>query len=144
MHSWPDHFNKEMWLAASLSFQILTIFFAGIVITTTILQYNNWTGQLNFSQFFEALAQSLGFLLAVYVYLVAVGKREIIANVGARAGNMQVNFYKLFALVLILLAWILVFVSNPTASWNRVQDNVAKPIANGSLFALPLIFFGTL
>ena len=110
------------------AYQLMTLLFGASIIVTIIVQYNNPSLEQHLNQFLATLAAGLGFFFAGYA-LILTGVRD------RKAANM----YKWFIVVITLAAWIdVVWTGINSAGWQRVQQNVAQPLAQGSLVALPL------
>jgi hypothetical protein len=111
-------------------YQVLTLIFGALIILTVIVEYNSTTLEQHLQQFLDMIAGGLGFLFAVY------------ALTAARADNSKASgMYRNFVYLVAILAIVLVCWTGTSANWSNVQNNVAVPLAEGSLFALPIAFF---
>lgn len=109
--------------------QIFTLLFGAAVIVLTILRYNNNNASAALQRVLDQTAAGLGFAFAAYA--IAAGK----ANKGTER-----NMCKYFVLAVAAYAWILlsVTITDTATGWYRVQQNIAKPLFEGSLFAVPI------
>jgi len=111
------------------SYQLMTLIFGAAIIVTAIVRYNDPSLENHLQQFITALALSLGFLFAGYAVILT-----------SNGNSKALNMYKWFIVIVTILAWLLVVWTgiSPGSGWKRVQDDVALPLAQGSLFALPV------
>jgi hypothetical protein len=126
---------KRIWPLTG--YQTTAFFLAAAVILTIALQAAYAPGgyNANLQNFFDALAQALGFFLAIFVFLVAQAK------IGTNVSFSEKMFYGLIAWGLVLFAFIGLFITGD-AKWTRVRNNVCSPLWQGSVFAVPLLLWG--
>jgi hypothetical protein len=117
-------------MAANIdAYQLMTLLFGAAIIVTAIVNYNNPTLEGHIQQFIQALSLGLGFFFAGYA-LILTGVRE----------KKTANMYKWIIIVITLAAWIDVVWTgiSQTSGWYNIQQEVALPLAQGSLIALPI------
>jgi hypothetical protein len=122
----------------------MTFILGGFVILATVLQYNNTDYDAKLKALINTVTGGLGFLLVVYTSLMggAVGPNR----------SMYRNLILLLSagsLVLVTLQGSNITVGEGTSGegasdggWAQVAQAVAVPLAQGALFALPMVFFG--
>jgi hypothetical protein len=117
-------------MAANIdAYQLMTLLFGAAIIVTAIVNYNNPSLEGHIQQFIQTLSSGLGFFFAGYA-LILTGVRD------KKAANM----YKWIIIILTLAAWIDVVWTGlaPGSGWYNIQQDVAIPLAQGSLVALPI------
>jgi len=126
----------------------MTFILGGFVILATVLQYNNTDYDAKLKALINTVTGGLGFLLVVYTSLMggAVGaNRSMYRNL--------ILLLSIGSLALVLLQGGNIAVGAGTLSgitdsaadaggWAQVAQAVAVPLAQGALFALPMVFFG--
>ena len=127
--------------------QFLTFVMGVIVLTCTILSYQNTSYNAQLRNLVDVLQSGLGFLFVAYAALVKTTALK------------EERTYKMFILAVTLgswLVWILLGkldletgssapVAGPIDSataggWDAVAAQVARPLALGSMFVLPYLF----
>jgi hypothetical protein len=113
-------------------YQILTMVFGLAVILSVVTDYNGYTNDENHIQrLIEVIKSSLPYFFASYALLCSEAKGK------------QSQMYKNLILGVAIFAWIVV-ITNPVGSgtnWQRVSQNSALYLAQGSFIALPLVIF---
>ena len=112
--------------------QSLTLLLGALIIVTTILEYNATVYAVGLKSVVQEIEASLGFLLVAYTLVIA-------GETGRDA-----EMHKFFLVGLCLASWGLVaFNKDPEndTQWQNVTNRIARPIFNGSLFALPMVFY---
>jgi len=125
----------------------MTFILGGFVILATVLQYNNTDYDAKLKALINTVTGGLGFLLVVYTSLMggAVGaNRSMYRNL--------ILLLSIGSLALVLLQGNNIAVGAGTLTgidggasdggWAQVAQTVAVPLAQGALFALPMVFFG--
>lgn len=123
------------------SIQMLTFFTGAVVILCTVFTFKSPTADMRVRTLIDILQSGLGFWLVAYTSLV-------VHDGGSRKDNM----YKYLIVLLSVTAWILwIFngeigadnaaVESATGGWKDVAEQVARPLALGSMFALPYLWY---
>jgi len=113
--------------------QSITLIFVGLVVLTTILEFNDTTYDAGVKRVVRGIEAGLGYFFVAYVILI-----------GSHGKGREMEMYKYFIVLLSVASWVLLFLRNPegTGDLDRVTAQVAQPIFEGSLFALPIVAFG--
>jgi hypothetical protein len=116
-------------MAANIdAYQLMTLLFGASIIVTAIVEYNNPTLEEHLDKFLTALASALGFFFAGYA-IILTGVRD----------KKTANMYKWFIVILALAAWIdVIWTGISPGGWANIQQNVALPLAQGALVAVPI------
>lgn len=122
-------YNKEM--AGFDKLQLLTLIFGAVVILDVVTAYNASAPDQRLLQLLEVLQQGIFVFFAGYAVVVT-----------ASASASQYNMYKWFIILLALAAWLFVLINtdaSTSSGWGAVRQQVANPLAVGSLMALPVV-----
>jgi len=112
------------------SAQSVTLFLGAVVIVTSVLRYNDTSYDVRLQYLAQAFEIALVGLVIAYTLLIA-------GNTGRDA-----EMHKYFLVLLCLGSWgLYVFQDSLNAGWNRVQNNVAYPIIQASMFSLPMVAY---
>ena len=127
---------------------MLTFLLGAIVIVCTILAYQNTGAPMQVRCLLDILQSGLGFYFVAYSVL-------------AVSTDTNLQMYRYFILFMSLLSWLIWIllgklsveatsavipgpIENATlGGWDAVADKVARPLALGSMFALPYVFLQT-
>ena len=117
--------------------QNLSLFFAGLVLLTVLLRYNNTEYNEYLKNFVRGTIEpGLAFLFSFYgFYLWYCIHRGIILKKDA-------SMYKTFGFAVGISAMIATcwdFQSNVNTGWTAAAEHVARPVASASFFVLPLL-----
>jgi hypothetical protein len=122
-------------------FQILSLVLGASIVITVLVEYNAMLMDESAAAALHLLERGLPFLLAAYTLIVS------------GAPNAEARMYKNFIIGIIAVSWFIVIKDQITADnlgpatptpggWPQVYGNVLYPLAQGGLFALPIVLCG--
>ena len=145
-----DRHNNKRKMVGFDKIQFLTFAMGVIVLTCTILSYQNTTYNRTLRKLVDILQSGLGFLFVAYAALLK-----------AEASSKEYKTYKMFILAVTLTSWIVwIFLGklvvtqdigdssvrnvpvdeDAQGGWDNVALMVARPLALGSMFVLPYLY----
>jgi hypothetical protein len=121
--------------------QMLTFFTGAVVILCTVFTFKSPEADMRVKTLIDILQSGLGFWLVAYTSLV-------VHDGGRRKDTM----YKYLIVLVSVAAWLLwIFngevtpegshVESTRGGWKDVAEQVARPLALGSMFALPYLWY---
>ena len=125
------------------SIQMLTFITGAVIILTTVVAYKSPEYDMKLKALVDVLSAGLGFWLVAYTCLV-------VHDSSRRKDGMYKNLIVILSLTAILV-WVFngniagahdqPEVSGAGGGWKDVALNVARPLALGSMFALPYLWY---